>query len=218
MRLLLAEDDPHLGESLRAALELDGYAVDWLRRGDEAAAAVETADFDALILDIGLPGLSGLDLVRELRGRGVTVPVLLLTARDAVADRVQGLDSGADDYLPKPFDMDELFARLRSLLRRSAGQAAPALQAGALALHPQDHTATLDGQPLPLSAKEFAVLEMLARSRGRFVSRARLEEGLYSWDAEVGSNTVEVYISRLRKRLGSAAIETLRGVGYRLSL
>ncbi len=218
MRLLLAEDDKHLGESLRAALELDGYAVDWLRRGDEASAAVSTTDYDALIVDIGLPGQSGLDIVRELRGHGLTVPVLLLTARDAVADRVRGLDSGADDYLSKPFDMDELFARLRSLLRRSAGIAGPALQAGPLALNPQHRTATYRGQPLVLSAKELDVLEILLRNRRRFVSKARLEQGLYNWDDEVESNTVEVYISRLRKQLGGSSIETLRGVGYRLVL
>lgn len=218
MRILLAEDDRQLGESLQAALALDGYAVDWLTSGTEVSAALELAPYDALILDIGLPGKSGLDVLRDLRGQGQQLPVILLTARDSLADRVTGLDIGADDYLSKPFDMEELFARLRSLLRRSAGQPGPSLLAGDLEFNPQTRELHFQGELVSLTAKELAVLELLMRNRGRFVSKARLEEGVYSWSEEVGSNTVEVYISHLRKRFGSDSIETLRGVGYRLVL
>lgn len=218
MRVLLAEDDQQLGESLKAALALDGYAVDWFKNGLEITSAVALASYDALILDIGLPGKSGLDILRDLRQSGEQLPVMLLTARDAVADRVNGLDIGADDYLSKPFDVDELFARLRSLLRRSAGVAGPSLIAGDLEIFQQNHEVRFQGETVVLPAKEVALLEVLARSRGRFVTKARLAESLYSWDEEVGSNTLEVYISHLRKQFGSDAIETLRGVGYRLTL
>lgn len=216
MRILVAEDDRQLGETLAEVLALEGHAVDWLQRGDAVAAALATATYDAVVLDIGLPGGDGLSVLRALRARGDAVPVMLLTARDTPAERVAGLDSGADDYLGKPFDMDELCARLRSLLRRSVGLAARSLVAGALELDPQGRVARWHGEPLALTAREFAVLELLARARGRFVSRRRLEDGLYGWDDEVGSNTVEVFVSRLRKLLGARSIETLRGVGYRL--
>lgn len=218
MRILLAEDDPQLGESLKAALALDGYAVTWLRRGDEVADAVRAAAYDLLILDIGLPGRSGLEVLRALRRKGLAVPVMMLTARDAVADRVAGLDVGADDYLSKPFDMDELFARLRSLLRRASGALSPTLVAGPLEVCPRTHEVRFQGGVLALPAKPAAVLELLLRNRGRFVSRARIEEDLYSRGEDVGSNTVEVYVSQLRKQLGADSIETLRGVGYRLAL
>lgn len=218
MRVLLAEDDIQLGESLQAALVLEGYAVDWLSRGPAVLHATEVARYDALILDIGLPGLSGLDVLQALRQRGETLPVMLLTARDTVADRIQGLDIGADDYLSKPFDVNELFARLRSILRRSAGVAGPSLVAGELEVFPHNHEVRYQGEPLSLPAKEVALLEVLVRNRGRFVSKTRLAESLYSWDDEVGSNTLEVYISHLRKQFGSDSIETLRGVGYRLVL
>lgn len=218
MRILLAEDDRQLGESLHAALALEGYAVDWVTRGDEAQTAAGTTAYDALILDIGLPVRSGLQVLKALRESGAAVPVMMLTARDGVSERVAGLDLGADDYLGKPFDMDELFARLRSLLRRSAGVAGPALVAGDLEIRLQTREVLLRGQPLLLPAKQVAVLELLARSRGHFVPKARLEEGLYRWGEEVGSNTVEVYVSQLRKQLGADSIETLRGVGYRLAL
>ena len=218
MRLLLAEDDKQLGESLQAALALEGYAVDWLTRGSEVLHATEVAGYDAVILDIGLPGLSGLEVLRALRQRGESLPVMLLTARDTVADRVQGLDVGADDYLSKPFDVNELFARLRSILRRSAGVAGPSLVAGELEIFLHNHEVRFRGEALVLPAKEVALLEVLARNRGRFVTKTRLAESLYSWDDEVGSNTLEVYISHLRKQFGSDSIETLRGVGYRLVL
>lgn len=216
MRILLAEDDRQLGESLTNALTLDGYVVDWIRRGDEVSKTLAAASHDALILDIGLPGASGLDILRGLRRKGVQTPVMLLTARDSVADRISGLDTGADDYLGKPFDMNELFARLRSLLRRSGGIAAPVLIAGELEIHASSRRIVYRKQESVVPAKEMAVLETLARNRGRFVTRARLEESIYRWGEEIGSNTVEVYVSHLRKRLGSGAIETLRGIGYRL--
>lgn len=218
MRILLAEDDEQLGESLTAALVLDGYATDWVRRGDDVSTTLASAIYDALVLDIGLPGKSGLEVLQQLRRADDHIPVLLLTARDSVADRVSGLDIGADDYLVKPFDMDELFARLRSLLRRSAGSAGPVLVAGDLEIQPQNHEVTFKGERVSLTAKEMAVLELLARNHGRFVSKTRLEDGIYRWGKEVGSNTVEVYISHLRKRFGRDSIETLRGVGYRLVL
>ena len=216
MRILLAEDDRQLGESLTNALTLDGYAVDWVRRGDEVSKVLSGTSHDALILDIGLPGASGLDILRGLRRKGVQTPVMLLTARDSVADRISGLDTGADDYLGKPFDMNELFARLRSLLRRSGGIAAPVLVVGELQIHTDSRRIVYRKRESVIPAKEMAVLETLARNRGRFVTRARLEESIYRWGEEIGSNTVEVYVSHLRKRLGSSTIETLRGVGYRL--
>lgn len=216
MRILLAEDDAQLGETLEQALVLEGYAVDLFQRGDSVLAAVDLAAYDALLLDIGLPGCSGLEVLRQLRQRGSGLPVILLTARDSVGDRVRGLDLGADDYLGKPFDMDELFARLRSCLRRSAGASGPLLSVGNLELDPVVREARLDGEVLNVTGKELAVLEVLMRNAGRFVSRSRLEDSVYSWGSDVSSNTVEVYISHLRKRLGSEAIETLRGVGYRL--
>ena len=218
MRILLAEDDPQLGESLKAALALDGYAVTWLTRGDAVLEAARVTKFDLLILDIGLPGRSGLEVLQALRKGGVASPVMVLTARDRVADRVAGLDVGADDYLSKPFDMDELFARLRSLLRRATGALAPALVAGDLEVRPASHEVRFRGVDLALPAKQVAVLELLVRNRGRFVSRTRIEEDLYSRGDTVGSNTVEVYVSQLRKQLGAGSIETLRGVGYRLTL
>jgi two-component system response regulator QseB len=216
MQILLAEDDQQLGESLMSALSLDNYSIDWVLRGNEVLPALRSAKYDALILDIGLPGLSGLDVLRNLRRRGDRIPVMLLTARDAVTDRVSGLDLGADDYLGKPFDMDELFARLRSLLRRSGAISEAILVLGELKIDLDSREVVFKGRRSIVPAKEMAVLELLARSRGRFVTRARLEEGIYRGGVEIGSNTVEVYISHLRKQFGSESIETLRGVGYRL--
>jgi len=218
MRILLAEDDIQFGESLEEALALEDYAVDRCVRGDAVLPALELAPYDALILDIGLPGISGLEVLRQLRERGSLIPVLLLTARDTVGDRIKGLDLGADDYLGKPFAMDELFARLRSCLRRTAGTSGPQLTAGELQLDLVSRELQFRGEPMTLPVKELAVLEALMRNRGRFVPRARLEASVYNWNSQIGSNTLEVYISHLRKRLGSDAIETLRGVGYRLLL
>lgn len=216
MRILLVEDDPQLGESLEAALRLEQYAVDWLRSGEPVCATLGATPYDLLILDLGLPGTPGMQVLRQLRADKHTLPVLLLTARNTLADKVDGLDSGADDYLAKPFEVDELFARIRSLLRRRTDQRSTRMEAAGITVDPAERLVEFDGEPVALTAREFAILEILVRNAGRFVSRARLEEGIYSWGEEVGSNTVEVYISRLRKRFGSHVIETMRGVGYRI--
>lgn len=216
MRILLVEDDIQLGESLEAALRLEQYAVDWLRSGEPVRSALGATPYDLLILDLGLPGVPGMQVLRQLRADRHTLPVLVLTARATLADKVDGLDSGADDYLTKPFEIDELFARVRSLLRRKGEHRTPLLQAAGIELEPVERVVSFHGEPLILTAREIAILEILLRNAGRFVSRARLEEGIYSWGEEVGSNTVEVYISRLRKRFGSDAIETMRGIGYRI--
>ena len=216
MRVLLVEDDEQLGESLEAALRLEQYAVDWVRSGEPVRAALGATPYDLLILDLGLPGVPGMQVLRQLRADKHILPVLLLTARNTMADKVDGLDSGADDYLTKPFEMDEMFARVRALLRRRGDSKISRLEVAGISLDPVDHVVEFDGASLDLTAREFAILEILLRHAGRFVSRQRLEEGIYSWGEEVGSNTVEVYISRLRKRFGSALIETMRGVGYRI--
>jgi DNA-binding response OmpR family regulator len=217
MRILLVEDDTQLGESLAAALKLEQYAVDWLCSGDPVRAALSATPYDLLILDLGLPGVPGMQVLRQLRSDKHLLPVLLLTARDTLADKVDGLDSGADDYLSKPFEMDELFARIRSLLRRGDDHKSQRLEAAGIVVDPVNRTVEFAGELITLTAREYAILEILVRNTGRFVSRGRLEEGIYSWGEEVGSNTVEVYVSRLRKRFGSDAIETMRGVGYRMT-
>lgn len=216
VRILLVEDDLQLGESLEAALRLERYAVDWLRSGDPVRASLGATPYDLLILDLGLPGVPGIQVLRQLRADRHDLPVLLLTARNTLGDKVDGLDSGADDYLTKPFEMDELFARIRTLLRRSGERPSQTLEAGGIEINPVDRVVRYQGAVLDLTAREYAILEILVRNAGRFVSRARLEEGIYSWGEEVGSNTVEVYISRLRKRFGGDSIETMRGVGYRI--
>lgn len=216
MRVLLVEDDVQLGESLDAALRLEQYAVDWLRSGEPVRAALRATPYDLLILDLGLPGVPGMQVLRQLRADKHDLPVLVLTARNTLSDKVDGLDSGADDYLAKPFEMDELFARIRSLLRRSGGSKAVLIEAAGISVDPVDRVVTHAGAIIDLTGREYAILEILVRNAGRFVSRARLEEGIYSWGEEVGSNTVEVYISRLRKRFGAELIETMRGVGYRI--
>jgi two-component system, OmpR family, response regulator len=217
MRILMVEDDTQLGESLVAALKLEQYAVDWLTSGEPVRAALSATPYDLVILDLGLPGVPGMQVLRQLRSDKHRVPVLLLTARGTLADKVDGLDSGADDYLSKPFEMDELFARIRSLLRRGGDRKNQRLEAAGIVVDPVDRTVEFAGEQITLTAREYAILEILVRNTGRFVSRARLEEGIYSWGEEVGSNTVEVYVSRLRKRFGSDAIETMRGVGYRMT-
>jgi DNA-binding response OmpR family regulator len=214
MRLLLVEDDPLLGDGIGAGLRQEGYAVDWVRDGEAAVQACASDRFDLIVLDLGLPRLPGMEVLKRLRRDGNDTPVLILTAYDAVADRVQGLDAGADDYLTKPFDIDELAARLRALARRRSGRATTAIEHGALVLDPAAHTLTCNGAPVELPAREFALLHLLLQHAGEALSRSRLEEALYGWDMGVESNTLEVYIHHLRKKLGADLIRTVRGVGY----
>jgi len=216
VRVLLVEDDIQLGESLEGALRLEQYAVDWPHGGEPVRAALRATPYDLLVLDLGLPGIPGMQVLRQLRADKHTLPVLLLTARNTLQDKVEGLDSGADDYLTKPFEMDEMFARVRSLLRRQGDSKISRLEVADISLDPANRIVEFHAKRLDLTALEFAILEILMRNAGRFVSRQRLEEGIYSWGEETGSNTVEVYISRLRKRFGRDLIETMRGVGYRI--
>lgn len=214
MRLLLVEDDELLGDGLRIGLKQSGYTVEWLKDGLTADQALQQEEFDLVVLDLGLPRQSGLEVLKNLRKRGNPVPVMILTARDAVEDRVQGLDFGGDDYLAKPFDLDELCARLRALQRRSSGRAEPLLEHGDLRVDPAAHKVTLAGEDINLSSSEFALLEYLLDNKGRVIPRARLEEMLYGWQGEVESNALEVFIHHLRKKLGRDLIRTVRGVGY----
>ena len=217
MRLLLVEDDAMIGESLHEALVIENYAVDWVRDGRSAELALDNGVYDLLLLDLGLPKKQGLQVLSEYRTRGGMLPVLIITARDATADRVSGLDAGADDYLVKPFDLDELFARVRALLRRHSGRAQPIIKHGEVTLDPASREVFFSGQLLNLSAREFAVLQALLDPPGRVLSLAQLEEKIYGWDQEIGSNAVEVYIHRLRKKLGSDFIRNVRGVGYKVA-
>jgi two-component system response regulator QseB len=214
MRLLLVEDDAMVGESVRQGLRQDGFTVDWVREGRAAELALANEVYDLMLLDLGLPRKTGLDVLRTLRGRGNRIPVVILTARDAVADRVRGLDAGADDYLVKPFDLDELGARVRAVLRRQAGRAEPEIAVGPLKLNPATHEATWHGHPVSLSAREFKLLETFVDRPGAVLSREQLEEKLYGWNEEVGSNTVEVHIHALRRKLSPDFIKNVRGVGY----
>jgi two-component system response regulator QseB len=214
MRLLLVEDDAMIGESVRTGLQQDGFAVDWVQDGRAAELALEANPYDTLLLDLGLPRKAGLDVLAALRRRGDTIPVLILTARDAIADRVKGLDAGADDYLVKPFDLEELAARVRALLRRKSGRADPVVQVGELIINPATHEVSLAGRSISLSAREFALIHALAARPGVVYSRAQLEEKLYGWGHEVESNTVEVYVHSLRRKLGADFIQNVRGVGY----
>ena len=214
MRVLLVEDDPMIAQGLQTALRDGGFAVDWMRDGAGAAAALRTAAFVLVLLDLGLPRRDGIDVLRELRRRGDTTPVIILTARDDIQHRVAGLDAGADDYVVKPFDLDEVTARMRSVLRRAAGRGEPVIQHGDLRLDPVTRTVERGGVPVNLSAHEYAVLEALLQRPGAVLSRAQLEDRLYGWDEQIGSNAVEVYVHGLRRKLGSDAIRTLRGVGY----
>lgn len=214
MRILLVEDDPQLGDGLAVGLRQVGLAVDWVRDGALAARALQDEEHDLVVLDLGLPGMAGMDVLRRLRADGRAVPVLILTARDAVADKIAGLDGGADDYLVKPVDLDELAARIRALARRAAGRAEPLLRHGRIVLDPAAHRATLDGRPVELSMREFAVLRVLVENAGRVMTRAQIESAIYGWHEGPDSNALEVHIHHLRRKLGADVVRTLRGVGY----
>ena len=214
MRILLVEDDKILGDGLQAGLIMEGYAVDWLTDGNQADEALKSHYYDLVVLDLGLPGLPGDIVLKRLRKRKDQVLVLILTARDTVTDRVLGLDSGADDFVVKPFDLNEICARLRALARRKGGQGAPLFEHKGLVLDPASHLVTLNGKTIDISNKEFEILNFLMQNQGKVASRARLEETLYAWNSEVESNTVEVHIHHLRKKLENNIIRTVRGVGY----
>jgi two-component system OmpR family response regulator/two-component system response regulator QseB len=214
MRLLLVEDDPQLGDGLAVGLRQRGYVVDWVRDGVAADLALQNDDYAVLVLDLGLPRLAGMEVLKRLRQRGQQIPALLLTARDATEDKIEGLDSGADDYLVKPVPLDELAARVRALVRRASGRSAPTLQHGELTLDPAARSLTRGGESVNVSALEFSLLQTLLENRGRVMTRAQLESAIYGWDEEPGSNALEVHIHNLRRKLGSELIKTLRGVGY----
>jgi two-component system, OmpR family, response regulator QseB len=216
VRLLLVEDDRMIGEAIRAGLKREGFAVDWVHTAGAAAQVLRSEPFELLLLDLGLPGGDGLQLLKTLRGRGEALPVLIITARDAVSDRVAGLDAGADDYLIKPFDLDELAARIRALLRRKSGRPAPVIEHLGVILDPASHRVTQRGAEVALSPREFALLQLLMERPGTILSRGQLEERLYGWGEEVESNAVEVHIHGLRRKLGAQFILNVRGVGYRL--
>lgn len=216
MRLLLVEDDGMIGEAVRLGLRKQGLAVDWVQDGAAAKAALGAESFDLVLLDLGLPKLDGLQVLKWLRGTGSKVPVLILTARDSVNDRIHGLDAGADDYIVKPFDFDELAARVRAVQRRHSGRAENLVEHLGITLDPASHAVTRDGEPVNLSHREFALLEALLERPGQVLSRTQLEERLYGWGEEVESNAVEVHIHNLRKKLGAEYIQNVRGVGYRV--
>lgn len=217
MRLLLIEDDVMVGKSLQRGLVQAGFSVDWVRDGREAELSLAHRLHDLAILDLGLPQVDGMALLKTLRARGDSMPVLIASARDRVPDRIAGLEAGADDYVLKPFDLDELIARVRALLRRHAGSGSPVLRCGALALDPARRLVTLEGQPVELSAREFGLLEALMQRPGTVLSREKLEESVYGWGEEVASNAIEVHLHHLRRKLGAQRIRNVRGVGYRVA-
>ncbi len=214
MRVLLVEDDRMIGESIRTALRQEGNAVDWVRDGIAAATAIGTEQFDLVLLDLTLPGRDGLDVLRELRARRNLTPVIILSARDGLRDRIAGLDGGADDYVVKPFELDELSARMRAVVRRRSGRAEPAIEIGAVRFDPTTREVHRDGEPVALSAREYALLEALMVRPGAVLSRAQLEDRLYGWGEAVESNAVTVYVHQLRQKLGADFIRNVRGVGY----
>lgn len=214
MRILLVEDDELIGDGIATGLRDDGHAVDWVQDGEAALAAVRTHEYAAVVLDLGLPRRDGLEVLRRMRAGGDATPVVILTARAAVDERVAGLDAGADDYLAKPFALDELLARLRALARRAVGRATPVLRSGRIALDPAAHAVTQDGAPVALSAREFTLLHLLMENAGRVLPREQLEQALYGWNEEVESNAIEVHVHHLRRKLGKEVIATVRGVGY----
>lgn len=217
MRILLIEDDAMIGKAVRSGLADAGFAVDWVTDGRAAELALANDVYDLAVLDLGLPKKDGMAILASMRSTGNAMPVLIASARDAVRDRIAGLEAGADDYVLKPFDLDELVARVRALLRRNAGSGSPLLKFGSLMLDPLRKLVTRGDATVDLSAKEFAVLEALMRRPGAVLSRAQLEESVYGWGDEVGSNAIEVHLHHLRKKLGAAVIKNVRGVGYRVT-
>ena len=216
MRVLLVEDESALADQLATALDASGYAVDRAEDGKRAEFLGATERYDAVLLDLGLPSMDGLTLLRRWRDSGVTAPVLVLTARGTWHDKVLGIDSGADDYVSKPFQMEEVLARLRALIRRASGQVHPELRCGAVVLDPRGARVTVDGAPVKLTAHEFRVLSYLMHQRGRVVSQTELQEHIYALGSDRDSNTVEVFVARLRRKLGAGSIRTVRGLGYRV--
>jgi two-component system OmpR family response regulator len=214
MRLLLVEDDTMIGEAVLDQLRAEHYAVDWVRDGEMALTALQSQTYDLVLLDLGLPRIDGLEVLRSLRSRKLRVPVLIATARDSVQQRVQGLDAGADDYILKPYDLDELLARIRALLRRAAGRAEPVYEHKGVSICPATREVSVNGAPVVLSAREWAVLEPLLARPGMVLSRSQLEEKLYGWKDDISSNAVEVYIHGVRKKLAAELIQNVRGVGY----
>lgn len=214
MRILLVEDDELLGDGVKSGLSQEGYTVDWLKDGVSAEHAISLESFDLIVLDLGLPKLSGLDLLDKIRKAGVVTPVLILTARETIEDRVKGLDKGADDYLTKPFDLGELSARIRALIRRSSGRAEPSIVYGDIVLDPASHTVTYKGEILSIPRREYALLQKLLENVGQVLSREQLMQTLYGWEEDVDSNALEVHIHNLRKKLNASFIRTIRGVGY----
>ena len=218
MRLLLVEDDSMIGAAAQQGLRHEGHTIDWVRDGQQAEAAVAGGAYDLVLLDLGLPRKDGLAILRGWRAKGLAVPVLIVTARDAVSDRVAGLDAGADDYLVKPFDLDELSARVRAVLRRRAGRSDALVKLGALELDTAARRVRWKGKEVALSAREYALLEALADRPGAYLSRAQLEERLYGWSEEIASNAVEVHIHALRRKLEPELIRNVRGLGYTLAV
>jgi two-component system, OmpR family, response regulator QseB len=217
MRLLLVEDDTMIGRAARQGLVEAGFTVDWVTDGHAAQLALGNGVYDLALLDLGLPGKDGMTVLQELRAARNALPVLIITARDSVPDRIAGLNAGADDYVLKPFDLDELVARVRALLRRRAGAANPLFESGRITLDPVRREVRLDGQEVALSAREFALLEALMQRPGAVLSREQLEDAIYGWGEEVGSNAVEVHLHNLRRKIGAETIRNVRGVGYKVS-